>query len=173
MLLRYLSHLSQWAHSFTRLFTLLRAALWEKYDLLKLLACYGTAGGDFRNLARPEQASFPRLLMTQPMGQHTRFQPRTMANETPPERTEIPEHDLTKMNCFPEKSWVASRFFRYGMAVKYLNKKAARSVSSEQERSRGVVWSNKEDRRPNQLHEKLFHTLYIQEQFMPFLATGR
>jgi hypothetical protein len=59
VLLRYLSHLSKWAHSFTRLFTILRAALWEKYDLLKLLACYGTAGGSFRHLARPEQAYFP------------------------------------------------------------------------------------------------------------------
>jgi len=62
VLLRYLSHLSKWAHSFTRLFTILRAALWEKYDLLKLLACYGTAGGSFRNLARPEQAYFPGYL---------------------------------------------------------------------------------------------------------------
>jgi hypothetical protein len=62
VLLRYLSHLSQWAHSFTRLFTILRAALWEKYDLLNLLACYGTAGGSFRNLARPDQAYFPGFL---------------------------------------------------------------------------------------------------------------
>jgi len=62
VLLRYLSYLSKWAHSFTRLFTVLRAALWEKYDLLKLLACYGTAGGSFRNLARPEQAYFPGYL---------------------------------------------------------------------------------------------------------------
>jgi len=62
VLLRYLSYLSKWAHSFTRLFTILRAALWEKYDLLKLLACYGTAGGSFRNLARPEQAYFPGYL---------------------------------------------------------------------------------------------------------------
>jgi len=59
VLLRYLSHLSKWAHSFARLFTILRAALWEKYDLLNLLACYGTAGGSFRYLARPEQAYFP------------------------------------------------------------------------------------------------------------------
>ena len=62
VLLRYLSHLSKWAHSFTRLFTILRAALWEKYDLLNLLACYGTAGGSFRNLARPDQAYFPGFL---------------------------------------------------------------------------------------------------------------
>jgi Transposase DDE domain/Domain of unknown function (DUF4372) len=62
VLLRYLSYLSQWSHSFTRLFTVLRAALWEKLDLLKLLACYGTAGGSFRHLARPEQAYFPGFL---------------------------------------------------------------------------------------------------------------
>lgn len=58
VLLRYLSHLSKWAHSFTRLFTILRAALWRKFDLLDLLARYGTAGGSFRHLARPEQAYF-------------------------------------------------------------------------------------------------------------------
>jgi DDE family transposase/uncharacterized protein DUF4372 len=59
VLLRYLSYLSKWGHSFTRLFTILRAALWEKLDLFKLLACYGTAGGSFRHLAQPEQAYFP------------------------------------------------------------------------------------------------------------------
>lgn len=59
VLLRYLSYLSKWAHSFTRLFTILRAVMWEKLDLLQLLGCYGTAGGSFRNLARPEQAYFP------------------------------------------------------------------------------------------------------------------
>lgn len=62
VLLRYLSYLSKWAHSFTRLFTILRAALWEKLDLLGLLACYGTAGGSFRHLARPDQAYFPGFL---------------------------------------------------------------------------------------------------------------
>ena len=45
VLLRYLSYLSRWTHSFTRLFTILRAVLWEKYDSLRLLACYGTAEG--------------------------------------------------------------------------------------------------------------------------------
>lgn len=59
VLLRYLSFLSQWPHSFTRLFTILRAALWSKFELRKLLACYGTAGGSFRHLAQPEQAYFP------------------------------------------------------------------------------------------------------------------
>jgi Transposase DDE domain/Domain of unknown function (DUF4372) len=58
VLLRYLSYLSKWAHSFTRLFTILRAVLWSKVDLLDLLNCYGTAGGSFRHLAQPEQAYF-------------------------------------------------------------------------------------------------------------------
>jgi hypothetical protein len=58
VLLRYLSYLSKWAHSFTRLFTILRAALWQKFALRDLLASYGTAGGHFRHLARPEQAYF-------------------------------------------------------------------------------------------------------------------
>lgn len=58
VLLRYLSYLSKWAHSFTRLFTMVRAALWEKFDLLHLLSRYGTAAGSFRHLARPEQAYF-------------------------------------------------------------------------------------------------------------------
>lgn len=62
VLLRYLSYLSKWAHSFTRLFTILRAVMWSKLDLLKLLDCYGTAKGSFRNLARPDQAYFPGFL---------------------------------------------------------------------------------------------------------------
>jgi len=62
VLLRYLSFLSKWTHSFTRLFTILRSVLWCRLDLLDLLACYGTAGGSFRNLARPEQAYFAGFL---------------------------------------------------------------------------------------------------------------
>ena len=62
VLLRYLSYVSKWSHSFTRLFTILRAVLWSNIDLLDLLARYGTAPGSFRNLARPEQAYFPGFL---------------------------------------------------------------------------------------------------------------
>ena len=62
VLLRYLSYLSKWAHSFTRLFTILRAVMWGKLDLMDLLGCYGTAKGSFRNLARPDQAYFPGFL---------------------------------------------------------------------------------------------------------------
>lgn len=58
LLLRYLSHLSRWGHSFARLFTIVRAVLWSKLDLADLLKCYGTAGGSFRHLAQPEQAYF-------------------------------------------------------------------------------------------------------------------
>lgn len=61
LLLRYLSFLSQWSHSFSRLFTLIRTCLWKKWDLLSLLKIYGTADGQFRYLARPEQAYFPGL----------------------------------------------------------------------------------------------------------------
>jgi IS4 transposase len=59
LLLRYLAFLSHWNHSFSRLFTLLRAALWKKWDVLSLLRCYGTADGHFRYLAQPEQAYLP------------------------------------------------------------------------------------------------------------------
>ena len=59
LLLRYLAFLSNWSHSFSRLFTLLRAALWKKWDVLSLLRCYGTADGHFRYLAQPEQAYLP------------------------------------------------------------------------------------------------------------------
>ena len=61
LLLRYVSFLSQWSHSFSRLFTLIRTALWKKWDLLNLLKLYGTAGGHFRYLARPEQAYLPGM----------------------------------------------------------------------------------------------------------------
>ncbi|HXT11817.1 MAG TPA: IS4 family transposase [Candidatus Angelobacter sp.] len=61
LLLRYLSFLSDWSHSFSRLFTLIRTVLWKKWDLLALLKRYGTAGGHFRYLARPEQAYLPGI----------------------------------------------------------------------------------------------------------------
>jgi len=59
LLLRYLAFLSDWSHSFSRLFALVRTCLWRKWDLLDLLALYGTAGGSFRYLGRPEQTFFP------------------------------------------------------------------------------------------------------------------
>ena len=62
LLLRYLSYVANWGHSFARLFTILRAVLWSKLDLRGLLDCYGTANGKFRNLAQPDQAYFPGFL---------------------------------------------------------------------------------------------------------------
>ena len=48
VLLRFAAHLSNWGHSFTRLFTVVRAAMWERLDLLGLLRCDGTVVGSFR-----------------------------------------------------------------------------------------------------------------------------
>jgi hypothetical protein len=61
LLLRFCAFLSQWSHSFTRLFTLLRAALWQRLDLRSLLDRYGTAGSSGRFLGAPEQAYLPSL----------------------------------------------------------------------------------------------------------------
>jgi hypothetical protein len=56
LLLRFCAFLSQWGHSFTRLFALLRSALWQKLELRSLLEVYGTAGGGGRFLGTPQQA---------------------------------------------------------------------------------------------------------------------
>jgi hypothetical protein len=61
LLLRYVAFLSDWSHSFSRLFTVIRSSLWKKWDLLALLRIYGTADGHFRYLASPEQAYFPSM----------------------------------------------------------------------------------------------------------------
>jgi hypothetical protein len=59
LLLRFLAWQSRWAHSFSRLVTYLRAALWLERNIYDLLKRCGTAGGDFRYLGRPEQAWLP------------------------------------------------------------------------------------------------------------------
>src|SRR5208282_5272428 len=56
VLLRFCAFLGQWAHSFTRLFALMRSALWQKLELRSLLECYGTADGGGRFLGTPQQA---------------------------------------------------------------------------------------------------------------------
>lgn len=58
LLLRYLSFLTAWPHSFTRLFAIVRSVLWRKLALRELLESYGTAGGSFRILGTPQQAYF-------------------------------------------------------------------------------------------------------------------
>ena len=61
LLLRFCAWVSQWGHSFIRLFTFLRAALWFKLDLNSLLGCYGTAKTKVRFRGAPEQAYLPGL----------------------------------------------------------------------------------------------------------------
>ena len=61
VLLRYLAHLSHWASSFTRLWAVCRSALWQRLEIRSLLESYGTAGGSFRCLARPETLWLPGL----------------------------------------------------------------------------------------------------------------
>jgi hypothetical protein len=61
LLMRYLAWLSQWEHSFTRIFTTIRALLWNRFDLMFLLKSYGTAGSMTRARAAPEQAYIPGL----------------------------------------------------------------------------------------------------------------
>ncbi len=59
VLLRYLGYQSDWNHSFSRLCTMVRGVLWEKLALRELLVSYGTAGGHFRMLGRPDQVYLP------------------------------------------------------------------------------------------------------------------
>jgi len=56
VLLRFCAFVGQWEHSFTRLFALIRSALWQKLHLRSLLLCYGTACGGGRFIGQPEQA---------------------------------------------------------------------------------------------------------------------
>lgn len=59
VLLRFAAHLSSWGHSFARLFTVVRAALWERLDVLGLLRSYGTAGGSFTMLGAAHTSWLP------------------------------------------------------------------------------------------------------------------
>ena len=69
VLLRFQAWRSAWAHSFSRLLTLCRAALWLPRDLGDLLARYGTAGGRGGSLAPPRQSELPGF-SAYLMGQH-------------------------------------------------------------------------------------------------------
>jgi hypothetical protein len=69
VLLRFQVWLGSWTHSFSRLLTLLRAALWQVRDLAALLRRYGTAKGDFRSLDPLRQSELPGFEFNL-MGQH-------------------------------------------------------------------------------------------------------
>jgi hypothetical protein len=58
VLLRFQAWCSHWAHSFSRLLTVLRAALWLRHDLAHLLRRDGTADGAFGFLAPRLQREF-------------------------------------------------------------------------------------------------------------------
>jgi hypothetical protein len=62
VLLRFQAWRTHWQHSFSRLLTLLRAALWLPRDLDRLLR-YGTADGDYRHLDPPAQRELPGFLV--------------------------------------------------------------------------------------------------------------
>ena len=59
LLLRFHAWCSKWDHSFARLFTIIRAALWLRHDLAQLLRRYGTASGHFARLHPPAQSWLP------------------------------------------------------------------------------------------------------------------
>jgi hypothetical protein len=59
LLLRYIHYVSQWPHSFTRLFTLVRGVLWDRFGLFDLADFYGTARHRYRMCASPQQAYLP------------------------------------------------------------------------------------------------------------------
>jgi len=59
LLLRFLHSSSNWDHSFTRLFTCLRAVLWQRRGLLDYRRSYGTAGGSFGKQLSPRQPLLP------------------------------------------------------------------------------------------------------------------
>ena len=59
VLLRFVAWQGNWKHTFTRLFTVVRGALWKCVDLFSLLDLYGTAHGATRIRAAPEQCYLP------------------------------------------------------------------------------------------------------------------
>ena len=59
LLLRFLHVCGDWTHSFARLFTSLRAVLWQRRNLMEYLLSYGTAGGSFSLQWAPQQAFLP------------------------------------------------------------------------------------------------------------------
>jgi hypothetical protein len=61
LIMRFLAWKARWTSYFGRVFTLVRATLWRRLDLIKLLELYGTAGVNKRIATRPEQAFLPGI----------------------------------------------------------------------------------------------------------------
>ena len=58
LLLRFIAWKSKWGAQFMRLFTVVRAALWKRWQFFDLLTFYGTAAAPIRMRGQPEQAYF-------------------------------------------------------------------------------------------------------------------
>jgi hypothetical protein len=56
--------ISNWGHSFMRVFAVTRSALWERLDLLALLKSYGTASGRFKVIGALNDAWLPGFTPT-------------------------------------------------------------------------------------------------------------
>lgn len=59
ILLRFIALKSQWPHSFTRLFTLVRGVTWDRFGIFDLADFYGTARHRYRMCSTPQQAYLP------------------------------------------------------------------------------------------------------------------
>jgi transposase len=59
LLLRFQAWCSDWPHSFARIFTMIRAVVWDRFDLGETLRFYGTAGGRWRMCIHPQTAYLP------------------------------------------------------------------------------------------------------------------
>lgn len=73
LLLRYLAHGAGWHASYTRFAGVVRAALWERTDLMALLKTYGTAPPPSETAWPPETPCLPGFerFCARAMGQHT------------------------------------------------------------------------------------------------------
>ncbi len=61
LLLRFHAWCSDWPHSFARLFTMIRALVWDRFNLADTLAFYGTAGAQWRMRVQAQAAFLPGL----------------------------------------------------------------------------------------------------------------
>ena len=61
VMLRFISQMVDWAHSFARLLAMVRGVIWDRIDLIALLKSYGTAGSVFRMCSHPEALYLPGL----------------------------------------------------------------------------------------------------------------
>ena len=58
LLLRFQALCSQWPQGFARVFAMIRAIIWDRFDLANTLRFYGTAGGKWRMCIQPQTAYF-------------------------------------------------------------------------------------------------------------------